>query len=44
MPNYNLANDYFKTLDGLSDENEKLNPEMPRAKWTVRFIDLIHRE
>lgn len=32
--------DYYKSLDGFCDENGKLNPNMPRAKWHVTFKDL----
>ncbi|QOD61249.1 SRPBCC domain-containing protein [Polaribacter haliotis] len=32
--------EFYKSLDGFCDENGKINPEMPRAKWYVKFIDL----
>ncbi|MBY5957056.1 SRPBCC domain-containing protein [Membranicola marinus] len=32
--------DYYKSLDGFCDEKGNLKPNMPRAKWHVKFTDL----
>lgn len=32
--------DYYKSLDGFCDENGNLKPDMPRAKWHVKFTDV----
>lgn len=31
--------DYYTTLDAFSNEKGEINPDLPRAKWEVIFID-----
>src|SRR5450830_183224 len=32
--------DAYSTLDGFTDENGIVNPDMPRSRWDVSFTDL----
>jgi uncharacterized protein YndB with AHSA1/START domain len=35
--------DSYAALDGFCDETGTINPQLPRARWDVRFTDLQQR-